>query len=117
MEISHLAQQLAPSLAPERWRGKDQRHVFPRRLQRLELRHRLLRRGHADDAVAPRIPVDQLAFDVAQRTLVFVDGEKDGDGHGYEKYRPGCDWSTSDAGRNPVLAYSNRTASTRATLS
>jgi hypothetical protein len=36
------------------------------------------------DAVAPRIPVDQLAFDVAQRVSVFVNGEEDGDGHSHE---------------------------------
>ena len=77
-----------PVVPPEPLRGEDQRDVLARGRERLELRHRLLRRGDADDAVAPLVAVDQLALDVAQRTLVFVDGEEDGNGHGRKNTAP-----------------------------
>lgn len=48
-----------------------------------EFHHRLLGRGHADNAIAPRIAVDQLAFDLAQGERVVVDGEEDGKRHGH----------------------------------
>ena len=77
-----------PVVLLEPLRGEDERHVLARVRKRLELHHRLLRRGDADDAVAPRVAVDQLAFDVAQRTRVFVDGEKDRVGHSPRNVAP-----------------------------
>ena len=74
VQSPHLAQQLAPGRPAEPLRGEDERDVLARVRKQLELDHRLLRRGHADDAVAPRVAVDQLALDVAQRARVFVDG-------------------------------------------
>jgi hypothetical protein len=88
VEIPHLAQQLAPSRPVEPRRGEHKRDVFARGRQRLELRHRVLRRSHADDAIAPRVAVEQLAFEIVERTLVFVDCEKDRIGHGHQSYRP-----------------------------
>ena len=87
VQSPYLAQQLAPGRSAEPLRGEDERDVLARVRKQLELDHRLLRRGRADDAVAPRIAVDQLALDVAQRTRVFVDGYEDWYGQGIERYR------------------------------
>jgi hypothetical protein len=69
-----LAQQLRPGRLPEPLRRKHQGDVLAGGGERLQLRRRLLRRGEADDAVAARVAVDQLTLDLAERTLVFVDG-------------------------------------------
>ena len=77
MESPHLAEKLASSRPVEPLRSQDQCDVLPRGRQRLELRHRLFRRGHADDSIAPCVPVEQLALDVEECSRIVVDYEQD----------------------------------------
>jgi hypothetical protein len=53
VKSSHLAKQLAPRRPAKPLRGEDEGDVFARGGKRLELDHRVLRRGHAEDSVAP----------------------------------------------------------------
>ena len=87
VQSPYLGQQLAPGRPAEPLRGEDERDVLPRVRKQLELDHRLLRRGHADDPVAPRVAIDEFALDLAQCARVFVDGYEDWYGQGIERYR------------------------------
>jgi len=42
---------------------------------------RLLRITQAIDAVVAAVPPDEVSFDVLEGVAVFVDGEKEGEGH------------------------------------
>ena len=85
VKVAHLAQQLTPRRPLERLSCENQRHVFSRFRKRPELHHRVLHRGDTEHAIAPCVPVDQLAFDIAQRTRVFVNSEKNRLGHSSKK--------------------------------
>ena len=71
-----------PVIPCEPLAGEDQGDLDARGGELLELRTRLRGRSHADHAVVPRVPIVQLAFDVAQHARVVVDGEQDGLAHG-----------------------------------
>src|SRR5262249_46334882 len=61
--------------------GKHQRDLLRVGRDPGKLRFGLCRRSYADDAVAALVAIAQLAFDIAPRVRVFVDGEKDRAGH------------------------------------
>ena len=77
-----------PVIASIHWAAITSATSSPAVGQRPQLAQRRLGRAGADDAVAAPVAVVELALEQAQRGLVFVDDEQDGDGHATERTVP-----------------------------
>ncbi len=82
VELPDLGQQLAAGHARGRPAGQHQGDLDARGGKLREVRTRLRGRSHADHLIVPRVPIVQLAFDVAQQAFIVVDGKQDGLVHG-----------------------------------
>jgi hypothetical protein len=81
VELPHSLEQLTACCIPERLRREYQRHLLAGVCQLCQQSERLLRITLALDAVVAAVPPDEVSFDVLEGVAVFVDGEKEGEGH------------------------------------
>jgi lysophospholipase L1-like esterase len=75
VQLANLLEQLATGRPRQPLRGEDQRDLFARIRKLRQLLNCLARRACADNPVAARVTVAQLAFDVGECGGIFFDGK------------------------------------------
>ena len=82
VDLPDLGEQLAIGCSRGRPCGQHQGDLDARGGKFREVRTHLRGRSDADHLIVPRVPIAQLAFDVAQQVHIVIDGKQNGLSHG-----------------------------------